>query len=253
MRRRTLLLFLVVGLLPAACATTPAGGPHAAAPRESSVPPIERRESSAIALPSVEEMKDRYDAAGRPTVGFVGDRYRLPVGNPLGGARIVEGNVFGAPYTQTLTVPSTYRPWSLEPLSDGYTVQQLALVQQDLSAAGVRFVEVSAADASRIVDGERSAFEAGARVQWNQLLPSGADLLVTFQEAEGIGGPLFLIRVVRMSDGALLSLRTGPAQGGALTLRPLLVQSLVDAFAAAAAHPAPTDTKSLSSPGSTAP
>lgn len=250
---RTLLLSLSAALLPAACATSPAGGAHPAAARGASVPPIERREVTAAALPSIEEVQGRYEAAGRPTVGFVGDRYRLPVGNPLGGARIVEGNVFGAPYAQTLTVPSTYRPWSLEPLTDGYTVQQLALVQQDLAAAGVRFVEVSAADASRIVDGERSAFEAGSRVQWNQLLPSGADLLVTFQEAEGIGGPLFLVRVVRMSDGALLTLRTGPAQGGALTLRPLLVQSLVDAFAAAAAHPASVEDRTQSSTGSRTP
>jgi hypothetical protein len=146
--------------------------------------------------------------------------------------------MFGVPFQQSLTVPSTERPFAIEPLQDGFAVQQIALLQEDLARAGVRFVEVSTADANRIVDAEKQATQANGRMQWNEMTPSGANVLVSYQQSTALGGPIFIVRVIRMTDGALLALRTGPAQGGAVALRPLLGRAIADGLRAAANHPA---------------
>jgi hypothetical protein len=198
----------------------------------------ERGMAAAVGV-STEALQKAYQDAGSPTIGFIRDRYQLPIANPLGAARIIEGNVLGMPFQQSVVAPSTERPFSIEPIQDGFEVQQLALVQQDLAAAGVRFTEVSAADANRIVAAEKQAIEQNGRVQWNEMTPSGAAILVSFQRSTGLGGPIFIVRVVRMKDGALLALRTGPAQGGAVALRPLLSQSIHDGLVAAARYPTP--------------
>jgi len=231
----SILAVVVVG---AGCAVTPEGGripDQSAKAPEAAV--INDRGSVALTTVSTAELQAAYVAAGSPSIGFIRDRYRLPVANPLGAARIIEGNAFGMPYQQSLTVPSTARPYAIEPLTDGFAVQQIALLQQDLAAAGVRFVEVSAADANRIVAAEKAGSDSNKRVQFNEMTPSGADLLVSFQDATALGGPIFMVRVIRMSDGALLALRTGPAQGGAVALRPLLGRTIADALQAAANHP----------------
>jgi hypothetical protein len=200
---------------------------------------VSERGMVAAAGVSTEALQKVYVDAGSPTIGFIRDRYQLPIANPLGAARIIEGNLLGMPFQQSVVAPSTERPFSIEPIQDGFEVQQLALVQQDLAAAGVRFAEVSAADANRIVAAEKQAIESNGRVQWNEMTPSGAAILVSFQRSTGLGGPIFIVRVVRMKDGALLALRTGPAQGGAVALRPLLSQSIHDGLVAAARYPTP--------------
>ncbi len=231
----SILAVVVVG---AGCAVTPEGGRIADQSADAPTAPVinDRGSVAATSVPTA-ELQAAYVAAGSPTIGFIGASYRLPIANPLGAARIIEGNAFGMPYQQSLTVPSTARPWAIQPLTDGFAVQQLALLQQDLAAAGIRFVEVSAADANRIVAAEKDASESNKRVQFNEMTPSGADLLVSFQDATALGGPIFMVRVIRMTDGALLALRTGPAQGGAVSLRPLLGRAIADALLAAANHP----------------
>jgi hypothetical protein len=194
---------------------------------------------AAAGVVSTEVMQKVYADAGSPTVGFIRDRYQLPIANPLGAARIIEGNLLGMPFQQSVVAPSTERPFAIEPIQDGFEIQQLALVQQDLAAAGVRFVEVSTADANRIVAAEKQAIESNNRLQWNEMTPSGAQVLVSFQRSVGLGGPIFVVRVVRMNDGALLALRTGPAQGGAVALRSLLGQSIHDGLVAAARYKTP--------------
>lgn len=233
-------LLLLAALSVAGCAATPPAGGSLPDQSEKAPTPavVENRESVAATAVPTTELKAAYEAAGSPTIGFIRDQYRLPVANPLGAARIIEGNRFGIPFSQSLTVPSTARPFSIEPLQDGFAVQQLALLMQDLSQAGVRFVEVSAADANRIVDAEKSAAD-GKGVQWNEMTPSGAQLLVSYQQATALGGPVFMVRVIRMGDGALLALRTGPAQGGAVALRPLLSRAIADGLTAAKNHPLP--------------
>jgi hypothetical protein len=188
---------------------------------------------------ATDALQKAYVDAGSPTLGFIGARYQLPIANPLGAARIIDGNVLGMPLQQSVIAPSTDRPFAIEPVQDGFEAQQLALVLQDLAAAGVRFVEVSAADANRIVDAEKQAVERNGRVQWNEMTKAGAQILVSFQRSTALGGPIFIVRVVRMADGALLALRTGPAQGGAIALRPLLGQAIYDGLTAATRYPTP--------------
>lgn len=230
---------VVLGTLSAACAgVTPSGG---RLPSSRAAQPVaavvESRGQPDVAGVSSEELGQLYAAAGRPSVGFIRDRYQLPVANPLGAARIIEGNVLGMPLQQSVVAPSTERPYAVVPLEDGFAVQQLALVQQDLARAGVSFVEITTADANRIVTAEQQATQSRGWIQWNEMAPSGADVLVSFQESMGLGGPLYIVRMIRMADGALLSLRTGPAQGGAVALRPLLARAIADGLQAAAAHP----------------
>jgi hypothetical protein len=198
---------------------------------------IEQHAAVSTPMVSTAELQAAYVAAGSPTIGFIRDSYLLPVANPLGAARIIEGNAFGMPYQQSLTVPSTYRPFAIQPMDNGFAVQQLALLQQDLATAGVRFVEVSTADANRIVDAEKKAAEANGKVQFNEMTRAGSDILVSYQPSQALGGPIFIVRVIRMADGALLALRTGPGQGGAIALRPLLGRAIADGLQAAANHP----------------
>ncbi len=229
---------LAVVVVSAGCAVTPEGGrmPDRSAQAPTAAVVTDRGSVAATSV-STAELQAAYIAAGSPSIGFIGASYRLPIANPLGAARIIEGNSFGMPFQQSLTVPSTARPYAIEPLTDGFAVQQLALLQQDFAAAGIRFVEVTTADANRIVAAEKVGSESSKRVQFNEMTPSGADLLVSFQDATALGGPIFMVRVIRMADGALLSLRTGPAQGGAIALRPLLGRAVADALQAAANHP----------------
>jgi hypothetical protein len=226
--------------LAAACATSPQGGtiPDQRATKPEP-PPVEDRGMVLAMGVDTAELQAAYEAAGRPTVGFIRDRYQLPIANPLGAARIIEGNLFGMPIQQSLTVPSTFRPFAIEPLdpAEGFEIQQLALLQEDMARAGVRFVEVTAADAMRIVNAEKAAAEGRSAMQWNEMVASGANILVSFQEAVALGGPIFMVRVIRMDDGALLALRTGPAQGGAIALRPLLARAIADGMVAAANNP----------------
>lgn len=227
---------LLMSCLSVGCANTPGGGrlPAQQVPRAEVV---EQHAAVSTPMVSTAELQAAYVAAGSPTIGFIRDSYQLPVANPLGAARIIEGNAFGMPYQQSLTVPSTYRPFAIQPMDNGFAVQQLALLQQDLATAGVRFVEVSAADAVRIVDAEKKAAEANGHVQFNEMTRAGSDILVSYQPSQALGGPIFIVRVIRMADGALLALRTGPGQGGAIALRPLLGRAIADGLQAAANHP----------------
>lgn len=227
---------LATSLFSACAGVTPTGG-KLPAQNVPTAEVIEQHTEVSTPMVSTAELQAAYVAAGSPTIGFIRDSYQLPVANPLGAARIIEGNAFGMPYQQSLTVPSTYRPFAIQPMDNGFAVQQLALLQQDLATAGVRFVEVSTADANRIVDAEKKAAEANTRVQFNEMTRAGSDILVSYQPSQALGGPIFIVRVIRMADGALLALRTGPGQGGAIALRPLLGRAIADGLQAAANHP----------------
>ncbi len=227
---------LVASTLGSCAGITPTQGLLPSVPAPSVAPVIEHTAVAAIPV-NTADLSSAYAAAGRPTIGFVRGSYQLPVANPLGAARILEGNLFGVPYQQSLVAPSTYRPFAIVPLENGFDTQQLALVQQELSQAGVRFVEVNTADALRIAEAEKQAVESNTKVQFNEMTRAGSDVLVSYQASQALGGPIYIVRVIRMTDGALLALRTGPGQGGAVALRPLLVRAIADALQAAAAHP----------------
>ncbi len=154
---------LLVSSFVVGCAgVTPTGG-RLPAQQVPKAEVIEQHAAVSTPMVSTAELQAAYVAAGSPTIGFIRDSYQLPVANPLGAARIIEGNAFGMPYQQSLTVPSTYRPFAIQPMDNGFAVQQLALPQQDLTA-GVRFVEVTTADANRIVDAEKKAAEENGKV-----------------------------------------------------------------------------------------
>jgi hypothetical protein len=70
---------------------------------------------------------------------------------------------------------------------------------------------------------EQSAADSKGVASFNQLTPSGVDLLISLQTGEGVAGTLYLGRVIRTSDGALLALASRP-NIGAVSLRPLVLQ-----------------------------
>lgn len=245
-KRMTPMMLSVLAVAGLGCAgVTPA---HSNLPDSSATKPtaaiVDDHKPLVAAGANVERLKAANTAAGSPTIAFVGGYYRLPIANPLGGARIISGNVAGWPINQSLVVPSTYRPYAITPL-EGLEAQQMAYVVTDLAVAGVRLVQLSVADATRIMDGEKLAVDTARPMQWNQMVPAGADILVSFHEATGLGGPIYVARMVRMKDGALLAMRTTAAQAGAISLRPLLSTLIADGLEASArlAAQAPTPTR----------
>jgi hypothetical protein len=181
---------------------------------------------------STETLSALNQSAGSPSFGIVGAYYQLPMAKPAGASQ-VSGQIAGIPYDQTRVVPDTQRPWALvaAPAAEAEALQSTISALLD---AGVMLKEVSMADAGKIIEAEKAAAASNSLASFNQLTPSGVELLISLQKGHGMAGALYIGRVVRTSDGALLALASRP-DAGALSLRPLvyeLVQKSLQRLAA---------------------
>lgn len=90
-------------------------------------------------------------------------------------------------------------------------------------------MEVSMADANRVMDAEKRMIDTKKAWFPGRQLPSGVNLLISIQRGEGLYGPAFVGRVIQTKDGRLLALAT-QVDAGPMSLEPLLSQLVSDAL-----------------------
>ncbi|MEM7495196.1 MAG: hypothetical protein AAF471_03485 [Myxococcota bacterium] len=168
-------------------------------------------------------------AAGSPAFGLIDGFYQLPAGAG-GGAVVARQDVA----TDLVTVRQRFlrlgksQPYAVEPLSTRYA-QAISAALEQLLDAGVRFRQVSTADAVAVMRAERDHLKQrrkkkqGAKradgqeewvteaLAWGRVLPAGVDVLLSLQQGQGETGAIYVGRAIRSSDGALLALLHQPA------------------------------------------
>ncbi len=223
-------------------ASTPVSAPIqsrvAAATRTTQVAPVKERK----VINSMEDLQSRIEGIqldneklGRPTIGLVRAFYSLPVANPIGAARFEQGSILGFPYQRNIVQQSVRRPYAIK----GADVFATSIMQDTINAlleSGIRLNEISMADANQIMAAERAAIEGGEPIQWNAMVPSGVDYIISVQQGRGIQGPVYLARMVRTLDGALMAVKTSIDVGAPFTLRTLLVDVIEQGFKVSANH-----------------
>ncbi len=234
---KTLLCSLMV--LAMGCAVTPKAQqgslPKNTSPEKQIEPkPVAKHEVNAGLQVDMEELKANNEKAGSPSFGFVKSFYRLPVANPVGSVQRITGNALGIPYDSIQLQDTGKKPFALEPINVGQ-LDAMAIVLNDLLAAGVQLKEITMADAMKVVEAEQNALASGQLFWPNRSLASGADILLTWQSGQGLAGNVIVGRAVRTSDGALLALISTPNIGN-LTLRSLVLRLISQSLAVAAAQ-----------------
>lgn len=189
---------------------------------------IENHSIASVAQASTEALEEWNQKAGRPTFGLIPAFYQLPESMPAGAVSIQEGHVFGASYRSFWLANTGPKPFAILPASMEQA-EVFSKVMNQMLESGIRFVEVSMADANRVLESERKVIEGQSAWFPGQQLPSGVDLLVSIQRGQGLYGPAFVGRVIRSKDGQLLALAT-QMDTGAYSLQPLLQQLVSDAL-----------------------
>lgn len=169
---------------------------------------------------SVESIRALNEQAGRPTFGIIGGLYQLPTTGSASQVSLSEGQFLGGGYLSLSVSGRSARPISLTPMdvADSFAMQS---VLNSFLDAGVKIVEISLADASRVANAEAS--DGNSRLlSFSRTLPSGADYLISMQRgnAEGVG-EVWAGRVVSTKTGLLLAFDSVPAFGS-YTVQPLL-------------------------------
>ncbi len=164
-------------------------------------------------------------AVGMPSIAMIRGFYQLPVANPLGAATFQQGNIAGLPTNQTIIQPSTNRPYAVEP-ADVFATDASQNVINMLLQNGIKLVELPMADATNIMNAEREAIEQEQGVQWNRMTPSGADYLISVQRGQGVPGPIYLARMIRTTDGAIVAVKSVVNIGGPYNFGQLLVDTI---------------------------
>lgn len=189
---------------------------------------IEQREVIQNAKFSSQVLKAWNEKAGRPTFGIIPAFYQLPVSMPAGAVRIEQGRIFGASYQSFQLSNAGPKPYAIESVSIEQS-QAISNVVNQMLDAGVKLVEVSMADANRVMKAEQQVIEGKTGWFPGRQLPSGVGLLVSIQKGQGLYGPAFVGRVIQSKDGQLLALAT-QVDAGPLSLEPLLRQLIADAL-----------------------
>lgn len=158
--------------------------------------------------------------AGRPSFALIGGFYQLPQIDSADSVTFREGQFFGGGYESLTIRGGQRRPFALTPFDTTSSVAFQSAFKELLDA-GIKIVEISMADAVRVMNaqdhGNKNRLLALAKT-----LPSGADYLISIQqgEAEEIG-PVWAGRVVSSKDGRVLAFDSIPAMGQ-FTIQPLL-------------------------------
>lgn len=188
----------------------------------------QRDSASTLTRVSQSDLKNWNQQAGKPTFGLIPAFYQLPVSMPAGAVHIEQAQVFGASYQSFWLSNAGPKPYVILPASVEQTQVFSNTINQMLDM-GVRFVEVSMADAHRVLESEKKVLEGNSAWFPGRQLPSGVDLLVSIQAGQGLYGPAFVGRVIASQDGRLLALAT-QIDAGPLSLQPLLEQLVSDAL-----------------------
>lgn len=193
--------------------------------------PVEKRTvvgSDAEVAERIARIGEKSTALGQPAIGMVRAWYQLPQANPAGRVRRVTGVNIGFPTDLTQVELNRPTRWAITPANVA-EMDAMSRVLSQLTAAGVKLVDVTAADATKLIEAEQKA--TGDDLSFfNQSIASGADWLISLQQGQGAAGNAVVLgRVVRLSDGALLAVATRP-NAGAWSLRPLVLDLVEQAM-----------------------
>jgi hypothetical protein len=189
---------------------------------------IEKHEAVSASVISQADLQAWNQKAHRPTFGLIPAFYQLPVSMTAGAVHIQSAQVFGASYQSFFLSNTSTMPYAIEPASTRQS-QVFSNVMNHMLDAGISFVEVSMADANRVMEAEKSLIDNQKAWFPKRQLPSGVDLLISIQRGEGLHGPAFVGRVIQTKDGRLLALAT-QTDSGPMSLEPLLRQLVSDAL-----------------------
>lgn len=189
---------------------------------------IEKHDIITMPVASQTQLKAWNQKAGRPTFGLIPAFYQLPVSMPAGAVHIQSAQVFGASYQSFMLSNTGPKPYVIEPASTEQS-QVFSKAMNQMLDAGIRFVEVSMADANRVLESEKKVIEGKTAWFPGRQLPSGVALLISIQRGQGLYGPAFVGRVIQSSNGQLLALAT-VVDAGPMSLEPLLGQLVSDAL-----------------------
>lgn len=202
--------------------------------QDPAVRPISGRSvASAFSQEQIAHLRNLNEKAKSPRFAIVKSFYQLPTAFAGGAIKKESTKDFWGTYKSLEIYRLNTRPYAIVPLSpkQGEILSQTVSV---LLKAGVRFVDIKMADAVKIMQAEKKAIENKSFTLPNQLLPSGADLLLSIEMGDGETGPIYLGRVVRTADGELLALEW-ESNYGVYALQPLITK-LVEHALTSLAH-----------------
>ncbi len=185
-----------------------------------------------ISQESIEELRLLNKKAGSPRFGLIKSFYQLPAAFPGGAVHIREEAGWWGAYRDIRLQNLSTKPYAIVPMSTRQG-EVLEKTLRTLLDAGIRFAEVSMADAVKVIEAERRILEQKSGFFPGQLLPSGVELLITVEQGQGETGPVYLSRVIRTTDGDLLALASEPDYG-VYALQSLIMKSVKDALRHAA-------------------
>jgi hypothetical protein len=166
--------------------------------------------------------------AGMPSFGVIKGFYQLPEAFPHGAISLQRMQSFGYEYESVKVSRLSTRPYVVTPASAGET-EAISQTMNRLLDAHIRFVEVSLADAVKIMEAERAALQKNVLMFPHSSVPSGVDLLVSVEKGYGSYGPIYVGRVIRTKDGRLCALTT-VSDVGPRSLGPLVSQLVKDSL-----------------------
>jgi hypothetical protein len=229
------LLSVVIGV---GCAPAVKTGKLSPEPTKAPPPaPIQERTVAGTLDPgTLERIGQLNQAAGAPSFAMIGAYYQLPVAMPAGAATIERGTSWGQPYESVRLRTTGKKDWALEP-TNVEEAQMLEGALRGLMDAGVQMKVIEMADAQQVMNAEQAAASGKGTFFPNLSIASGADVLISIQRGEGLGGKLILGRAVRTQDGALVGLAT-QIDAGPISLRPLMMRLIEDSLKHIAGAPA---------------
>jgi hypothetical protein len=222
--------FFISFSLAMGCAPAVKTGKLAPEPQKAPPPaPIkERTVAGAMDPGTLERIGELNRKAGAPSFAMIGAYYQLPVAMPAGAATIERGTAWGQPYESVRLRTTGKKDWALEP-TNVEEAQMLEGTLRGLMDAGVQMKVIEMADAQQVMTAEQAAASGKGTFFPNLSIQSGADVLLSIQRGEGLGGRLILGRAVRTKDGALVGLAT-QIDAGPISLRPLMMRLVEDSL-----------------------
>lgn len=213
------------------CSARPVQSGGTLAPRN---PPVEIPEISEHKVidefsdVDVEELASLNKKLKSPSFGIIKGFYQLPEAFPHGAIKLERARDFGFEYEAIEIKKLGTKPYVVTPAS-APEAEAMSRAMNRLLDAQIRFVEVSLADANKIIQAEKAALKKKTLMFPHTAVPSGVDLLLSVEKGYGSYGPIYVGRVIRTKDGQLLALSTVP-DSGATSLGPLVTRLVRDSL-----------------------
>ena len=170
-------------------------------------------------------------AAHQPTFGVIRGYYQLPRSHLNQRAIVAKSRGYLGESEVIYVENSDQAQWAVTPMSAG-DAEAMNRAYNALLDQGVKFVDVTMADATKIMQAEKTAStsnDTSSLFVPSRSLPSGVDLLISLQRGKGEYGDIYIGRVIRTTDGSLLAMRTA-VDASPATLDPVVVGLVSDSL-----------------------